>query len=90
MTIRSFLIAAGLAIGLAFLARHLIISEVIPWDVSDGEGHGPDRGGNEWLSALTHQATRFSIWLGISLLLAIPCLFVVIGRFRARDANKIT
>lgn len=46
-----YITAILLAIGSALLVRHLILAEIIPWRVSDGQGHGPDRESSEWYSA---------------------------------------
>jgi len=59
----------GLAIFLACLvgngARLMIATETVDWEVTDSEGHGPDRGSLEWQGALKHQAKRAGIGFGL-------------------------
>ena len=46
------------------VVRHAIVAELVPWRVSDIDGHGPDYGGKEWRGALEAQAKRFSKKVG--------------------------
>ena len=72
----------GVAIAVAFLARSLIIWEVIPWDVSDGRGTGPDPGGGEWANALSHQATDFSVRFGLLIFGGLLLLLTALKKYR--------
>lgn len=57
------LLALSIIIGgsaLTFFAMRFVIAhEIIPWSVSDAEGHGPDYGGAEWRGALLGQARLY-------------------------------
>ena len=62
--------ASSIIIGgsaLVFIAlRFAIAHEVIPWSVSDADGHGPDYGGAEWRGALLGQARLYAFVAAVS------------------------
>lgn len=68
--VRIIALALAIACISAIAFRSAVIARVIPWSVGDGHGHGPDYGTAEWSGALTGQATRAAMGVGLVLFIA--------------------
>lgn len=70
------LIAAAVGIGVDGIGRCAYSRHWIDVDVSDGQGHGPDRG-PEWDGAARFHIRR---WAVLSALVCAPAAFVILNR----------
>ena len=78
-----FLLSLVLAAVVGWTVRYAIREEIIPWDVADAQGHGPDYGGLEWRGALEGQASAFSIRVAIISFLAVSAVLHVVRKKNA-------
>jgi hypothetical protein len=75
------LVSLVLAVVVGLTARYSIREEMLPWRVTDAEGHGPDYGSLEWRNALEKQARIVSISVSM---ISFFTVFAVIRAIRRK------